>query len=183
VLAEVEVWISLEEVMCNMPKSGVRIGMLAIVLCLLVAIIGIWMVCVGARIPDEDTEKSRTAYQTRPIDSVLSDESSPIHRSVVSCFNNVKDESGAYCSGTNYQEDGRTFKTGKMSCGYPGKVSEIDWVFLGRYQGKDKYRFARQFPSDSSKVITSRKEVQFEGSRVVVFEDEDQRIVIESPKQ
>ncbi len=106
----------------------------------------------------------------------------PHLKAIVICFNNVKDESGSLCSGTCYQEDGTLFKSGKMTCGHPGMVSEIEWSFLGRRGGKDKYRFTRRSPANSPTVANSQKEVEFEGRRVVVFEDDAQRIVMESPR-
>ena len=111
------------------------------------------------------------------------DESGPRHKSVVTCFNSVKDESASFCSGTCYQADGVLFKTGKMTCGWPGKVSEIEWTFLGRQGGEDKYHFTRRFPADSANAATTQKDVVFAGERVKVFEDQSQRIVVEGTRK
>jgi hypothetical protein len=107
-------------------------------------------------------------------------ESTPRHKAVVVCFNG-KDKSGSSCSTGNFQPDGALHKTGKMTCGYPGKVSQIEWRFLGRREGKDEYRFTRRFPVDGPTTNTMQKVVKFAGDRVKVFEDDAQCIVMEAP--
>ncbi len=111
------------------------------------------------------------------------EEPKPLHKAAITCFNNPKDESGSLCSASSFQADGTSFKSGKLTCGYAGKVSEIRWEFLGIRGSKDKYRFTRRFPVDSADEATSSKEVEFEGKRLNVFEDEDQRIIVDAPKK
>jgi len=60
-------------------------------------------------------------------------------------------------------------------------MSEIEWSFVERRNDKDVYRFVRRFPSDTAAVSTTSKTVEFSDSRVVVFEDKVQAIVIEPP--
>lgn len=96
------------------------------------------------------------------------------------CFNG-KVDSGSSCSCTTAQPDGTLHPTGKMTCGFPGQVSEIEWSFVERRGTKDVYRFTRRFPSDTAAVSTTRKNVEFSDSRVVVFEDMFQVVVIEPP--
>jgi hypothetical protein len=105
---------------------------------------------------------------------------SPRFKARVACFNGKLD-SRSSCAGTNFQPDGSLHPTGKMSCGFPGKVSEIEWSFVERRGNKDVYRFTRRFPSDSGAASTTSKSVEFSESRVVVFEDKFQAVVIEPP--
>ena len=105
---------------------------------------------------------------------------SPRFKARVACFNGKLD-SRSSCAGTNFQPDGSLHPTGKMSCGFPGKVSEIEWSFVERRGNKDVYRFTRRFPSDSGAASTTSKTVEFSDSRVVVFEDKFQAVVIEPP--
>ena len=105
-------------------------------------------------------------------------ESQPRHKVSVTCFNG-KIGSGSLCSTGLYQADGTLHKAGKMTCGYPGRTSEIEYAFVGRRDGKDIYAFTRRFPLDSPEMSTTRREVEVSGDRVKVFEDESQCIVIE----
>jgi hypothetical protein len=107
---------------------------------------------------------------------------SPRFKARVACFNGKLD-SGSSCSGTNFQPDGALHATSKMTCGIPGQVSEIEWSFVERRGSKDVYRFTRRFPSDSATASTASKTVEFSDSRVVVFEDKFQAVVIEPPKK
>jgi len=70
-----------------------------------------------------------------------------------------------------------------MTCGFPIQVSEVEWSFAERRGTNDVYRFTRRFPSDTAVVSTTSKTVQFSDSRVVVFEDKFQAVVIEPPKK
>lgn len=97
------------------------------------------------------------------------------------CFNGMVD-SRSSCSTSNFQPNGTLHRTGKMTCGKQGHVSEIEWSFLERRGDNDVYRFTRRFPSDTAAVSTTTQDVEFSDGRVVVFEDEFQVIVIEPPK-
>ena len=107
---------------------------------------------------------------------------SPRFKARVTCFNGKLD-SGSSCSAGNYQPDGTLHAKGKMTCGYRGRVSEIEWSFVERRDDKDVYRFTRRFPSDSPAAETTSKSVEFSDIRVVVFEDKHQVVVIEPPKK
>jgi hypothetical protein len=107
---------------------------------------------------------------------------SPRFKARVVCFNGKLD-SGSSCAGNNFQPDGKVHPTGKMTCGFPGKVSEIEWSFVEQRGPADVYKFTRRFPSDTSAVNTTTKTVEFSDSRVIVFEDKFQVIVLEPPKK
>ena len=107
---------------------------------------------------------------------------SPRFKARVACFNGKLD-SGSSCATTCFQPDGILHTTGGMTCGYPGKVSEIKWTFIERRKDKDVYRFTRRFPADAAADSTTSKTVEFSDSRVVVFEDEVQAVVIETPQK
>ena len=109
--------------------------------------------------------------------------SAPRFKAMVACFNG-KVDSGSSCSTTCFQPDGTLQpKGGPLKCGYPGQVSEVEWAFVERRGNKDVYRFTRVFPSDTATASKSSKTVEFSDSRVVVFEDKFQVIVIEPPKK
>ena len=108
--------------------------------------------------------------------------SKPRLKAVVTCFNGRLD-SGSSCSATCFQPDGTLHRTGKMTCGWPGKVSELEWSFVKTHGTNDVYRFTRRFPSDTPAATTTSKRVEFGGSRVTVFEDKHQVIVMEAPKK
>lgn len=107
----------------------------------------------------------------------------PRFKALVTCFNGKLD-SGSSCSVTCFQPDGTLHpKGGPVKCGYPGQVSVVEWVFIERRGGKDVYRFTRVFPSDTATATTTSKSVEFSDSRVIVFEDKFQVIVMEPPKK
>lgn len=93
----------------------------------------------------------------------------------VVCFNGKLD-SRSSC-------DGALDAKGKMGCGWPGRVSEIEWSFVEQRSKRDVYRFTRRFPSDAAAASTTSKTVEFSDRRVVVFEDKFQAVVIEPPKK
>src|SRR6267143_2001538 len=98
---------------------------------------------------------------------------SPRFKARVACFNGKLD-SGSSCAGTNFQPDGALHAKGKMTCGVPGQVTEVEWSFVERRGTNDVYRFTHRFPSDTAAVSTTSKSVEFSDSRVVVFEDKFQ---------
>ena len=107
---------------------------------------------------------------------------SPRFKARVTCFNG-KVDSGSSCSSTTFQPDGALHPKGKMTCGFPDQVSEIEWSFVERGGTNDVYRFTRRFPSDTAAATTTSKSIEFSDSRVVVFEDTFQAVVIEPPKK
>ena len=108
--------------------------------------------------------------------------SKPRLKAVVTCFNGKLD-SGSSCSATCFQPDGTLHRTGKMTCGWPGKVSELEWSFVKTRGTNDVYRFTRRFPSDTPAAAATSKLIEFGGRRVTVFEDKHQVIVMEAPKK
>src|SRR5205823_12516676 len=100
----------------------------------------------------------------------------------VACFNG-KVDSGSSCSATTFQPDGTLHATGKITCGFPGQVSEVEWSFVERSGTNDVYRFTRRFPSGTAAAGMTSRNVEFSDSRVVVFEDKFQVVVIEPPKK
>jgi len=107
---------------------------------------------------------------------------SPRFKARVVCFNGKLD-SGSSCAGSNFQPDGVLHATNKITCGFPGQVSEIEFAFVEPRGAKDVYRFTRRFPSDTGAASTTSKTVEFSDRRVVVFEDKVQAVVIEPPKK
>ena len=103
----------------------------------------------------------------------------------VTCFNG-KVDSGSSCSAhpTQDPKNEANWKISReLTCGFPGKVSEIHWRFVG-YQGQaDVYQVSRRFPSDTERASTATNLVLYFGRRVAVFEDRDQVIVMEPPKK
>src|SRR5439155_26828806 len=89
----------------------------------------------------------------------------PRFRTRVICFNGKLD-SGSSCSGTSGQPDTILNATNKMTCGFPGQVSEIEWSFMERHKDKDVYRFTRRFPADSPGTSTASKSVEFSDKRL-----------------
>lgn len=106
------------------------------------------------------------------------DKAAPRFKARFACFNGKLD-SGT----TTFQPDGALHGRGKMTCGFPGQVSEIEWSFVERRGTNDIYRFTRRFPSDTAAASTTSKSINFSDSRVVVFEDKFQAVVIEPPKK
>jgi hypothetical protein len=106
---------------------------------------------------------------------------SPTNKAVVICFNGKMD-SGSFCSSTCFQPDGTLHPTGKMTCGFLGKVSEIEWRFLRRKGNADVYAFTRRFPANKPESKTEHQTVVFSGDKAIVFEDTFQVIVIQGPK-
>lgn len=107
---------------------------------------------------------------------------SPQLKARIVCFNG-KVDSGSSCSTTNFQADGTLHATGNMTCGFPGRVSALQWSFVERRGAGDVYRFTRRFPVDTAAVSSTEKTVEFRDGRVIVFEDEFQVVVIETPKK
>ena len=107
---------------------------------------------------------------------------SPRFKARVTCFNG-KIDSASSCSVIAFQPDGTLHATGKMTCGFPGQVSEVEWSFVERRGTNDIYRFTRRFPADTAAVSTTSKSIEFSDGRVVVFEDKFQVVVVEPPKK
>jgi len=108
----------------------------------------------------------------------------PRHVAVVTCFNG-KVDSGHSCSTrpTHEPADSKVKVTRGMTCGFAGKVSELQWEYLGQRGNADIYRISRRFPSDTPNAKTTTNTVAFTGKRVTVFEDADQVVVMEPPRK
>jgi hypothetical protein len=91
-------------------------------------------------------------------------------------------DSGVSCSGTNFQPDGVIHGEGKMTCGHPGKISEIAWEFLRHKNDADVYRFTRRPSASKPESPTEQKTIEFKGQRIVIFQDENQVVTIETPR-
>jgi hypothetical protein len=116
-----------------------------------------------------------------PFAGSAADANLPHLRAEIICHNGKLD-TGSSCTSNAPKPGNPPGKNGKMTCGFPGKVSEITWSFVERRDGKDVYDFTRRFPIKSEHTATQTKQVHFAGKRVIVFEDKDQVIVIQSPK-
>ena len=95
--------------------------------------------------------------------------------------------SGSGCSTViwdpNEQQDVNPAKrAGSMRCGWTGNVSEISWRFVRHKGAKDIYSFERRFPVDGLNPQVTSQTVAFDGVQVVVFEDEHQVIVLDTPQ-
>jgi len=67
-------------------------------------------------------------------------------------------------------------KTGWIRCGCPDAVSKVTWRFLRHVEGKDVYSFTRRFPVGQPNVSEETKEVEYDGTRLVLFKDAWHRI-------
>ena len=109
-----------------------------------------------------------------------SPETGPRIKAVLSCYMG-KLNSGSKCTVTFYQPDGKLHQSGKLTCGWSGRISEIEWKFVRRRGDNDVYRITRTFPVDTAETATTSKDVEFDGKQTTVFEDKFQCIVISGP--
>ena len=109
----------------------------------------------------------------------------PRYPAVVTCFNGKLD-SGSFCSAKPTREavaDSKLRVARGLTCGWPGKVSELHWEFVKQWEKADVYRVIRRFPADTQNAVTTTNTVYFTGNRITVFEDKYQVIVMERPKK
>ena len=71
----------------------------------------------------------------------------------------------------------------KLSCGHPDEVSDIEWKLIEHKDGKDLYSFKRTFPVNKDESTTTSTVVSFDGNQVIIFQDEYQVIVMDSPER
>ena len=95
--------------------------------------------------------------------------------------------SGSYCSAIVYDPNNPpsanvVITTRSLTCGWPGKASEISWRFVRHKGAKDIYNFERRFPADGLNPQVTSQTVAFDGAQVLVFEDEHQVIVLDTPQ-
>jgi hypothetical protein len=65
-----------------------------------------------------------------------------------------------------------------LTCGLAGAVSKVTWKLIRSDDRGDWYRFERTFPYGETDAQTTHREVVFEGSEIVVFEDDVQRVIM-----
>jgi hypothetical protein len=127
---------------------------------------------------------SFTSLEAAQLANLLNEANNPLakqeprFKARIVCFNGKLD-SASSCAGVNFQPDGAIQTTNKVTCGFAGQVSEIECTFAEQRGDKDVYRFTRRFPSDTGAVSTTTNTVEFSDSRVVVFEDKVQAVLIE----
>jgi hypothetical protein len=67
-----------------------------------------------------------------------------------------------------------------------GQEHELQRVFVGQAGKQDVYRFTYKRPADGTNLlqqVTTSKEVKFDGTRLVIFEDARRIIVMSSPTE
>ena len=72
---------------------------------------------------------------------------------------------------------------GTLTAAPPGNKHELKWTFVGRNRDKDVYRIAvTRMTKDagSSYQTTASKEVEFDGTKIIVFQDDFCCVVMES---
>ncbi|MCH8986484.1 MAG: hypothetical protein IIB04_07730 [Acidobacteria bacterium] len=83
--------------------------------------------------------------------------------------------------------DGGFSTSGRIVCGRHGKVSAVSWNFVGRSEEADIYEIERIFPLEKGSATdqptqvgatTETKQVFYKGARLVVFEDQHQRVIL-----
>ena len=108
--------------------------------------------------------------------------SAPTLKAEVTCYLGKLD-SGTKCSGSTTSPGDPLGKNGSLRCGLNKEISITKWSFLESRGGKDIYQFTRSFEVDPPAPTTQTKQIQFDGTRVIVFEDIGQVLVIQAPKQ
>jgi hypothetical protein len=109
----------------------------------------------------------------------------PRYVAAVTCFNG-KVDLGSSCSTTPTPDPAPEFKvkvSRSMTCGHPGKVSDLKWEYIGQRGAADLYRMVRRFPLDTPTERTTTNTIEFTGKRVTAFENVDQVVVMETPKK
>lgn len=75
---------------------------------------------------------------TALVAATAEDSVSPQFRAAIVCYNGKLD-SGSSCAVNPASAGQPLAKSGKMTCGFPGRVSEITWSFVERRDGNDVY--------------------------------------------
>lgn len=93
----------------------------------------------------------------------------------------VEDYAGGSATGVSPTPDAiMPGNSGENTVESPGYEHKLKWTFVGRNQDKDTYNFTFTRMTKAGEQTTS-KEIQFDGSQVVVFKDEFHTVVMESP--
>lgn len=64
------------------------------------------------------------------------------------------------------------------SCGHPGHVSEVSWIYLRSSPQGDVYAITRKYPADSNAQKTETKEITYAGEPLVLWSDDFQKIIL-----
>lgn len=108
--------------------------------------------------------------------------SAPTLKAEVTCYVGKLD-SGTKCSSSTTSPGDPLAKNGTLRCGLNHEVSITQWSFIESREGKDIYQFTRRFEGDPPAPTKQTKQVPFDGTRVVVFEDVGQVVVIQAPQR
>jgi hypothetical protein len=144
----------------------------------------IWLLALATSIgcsgnPDAPETTTPTVSAPKPAAGGDTTLPAPIFKASLVCFNGNAD-SRSSCRMTMADiEGGWRVVTSTLICGYHGAVSEITWTYRGQKNGNDVYHVVRKFPSDTDAGKTTETDVDFDGERHVLFEDQSQCIVIE----
>lgn len=90
---------------------------------------------------------------------------------------------GLAISVINFQSDGFISPSGEMTYGLTGQATTVTWEFVEARGASDVSRFTRRPASDTATSSGESKLIEFSGSRVVVFEDNQQFVVMNPPRQ
>lgn len=108
-------------------------------------------------------------------------QSAPTHKADVTCYIGQLD-SGSKCSGSTTSPGDPLGINGSLRCGLNKEIAITKWSFLESRSGKDIYQFTRSFEVDPPTPTNQTKQIQFDGTRVIVFENRGQVVVIQAPK-
>lgn len=108
--------------------------------------------------------------------------SAPMLKAEVTCYLDGLDSGTKCTTGATSPEDPRA-QNRSLRCGLNEKVTTTKWTFLESRRGKDVYRFSRSPEGTSTAAATQTKQIEFDGARVIVFEDPSQIVVIQPLKQ
>ena len=119
-------------------------------------------------------------------EKVLQTSSNPQYAAELICYIG-KIGSGSNCSMVIYDpnkpENSKFIITNQsMKCGIKGQVSEISWTFIKHSKDNDIYSFTRLFQADTNESKSTTKITEFNGKQTIIFEDEYQVIVLDTPK-
>jgi hypothetical protein len=68
-----------------------------------------------------------------------------------------------------------------IRCGPNGEVGHIKIDFIERSGEADKYDCVRRFPIETTSTHIDHRQVEYSGHALVLFEDEYQRVTLQSP--
>ncbi|MEO6808739.1 MAG: hypothetical protein ABI353_06470 [Isosphaeraceae bacterium] len=67
-------------------------------------------------------------------------------------------------------------RSGKLTCGHPGHVSDVAWTLLSSSPNGDVSRTSRASPSDLDNSATDHKEITYAGVPLLAWRDDHQKI-------